>query len=491
MNTPKRVLMVSSEYAPLAKSGGLADAVASLATALRRNGVDLRVLIPRYGFIPKGKLELLPGSLGVPIGVREEWVAVYRWESQSGVPVYLIDHEELYGRTGIYNEEGLDYADNPRRFALLSYSAFQLSRMLHWIPEVIHAHDWPTGLVPVFLESRERQGEFEKTASLFTIHNIGYQGIFAPEQFIHTKLPWEDYERLGLSFEGSLNMLNGALRNADVITTVSERYAEEIRTPEFSFGLHETLRRRDGPIYGVLNGIDLEEWNPEEDEYLPTPFSPEDPAGKKDAKLELQRQMGLPEDPDTPLVGFVARLAEQKGIKYLFMEGGGAMDRLCREERIQCVVLASGDPNYEELIRRSSLELPNLSAHLGYDNQLAHLIEGGADFLLMPSEYEPCGLNQMYSMRYGTIPIVSDTGGLADTVADESEGSRATGFIIEGLTTDSVVAAVQRAVKIYRSQPERIEELRATGMCRDFSWKRSALRYQELYEEALRRRSRS
>ncbi len=483
--------MVSSEYAPLAKAGGLADAVASLSTALKRNGVDLRVLIPRYGFIPKGKLELLPGSLGVPIGVREEWVAVYRWESPSGVPVYLLDHEELYGRKGIYNEAGLDYADNPRRFALLSYGAFQLSRMLHWIPEVIHAHDWPTGLVPVFLESRERQGEFEKTASLFTIHNIGYQGVFGSEQFVHTKLPWEDYERLGLSFGGSLNMLNGALTNADVVTTVSQRYAEEIQTPEFSFGLDGTLRRREVPLYGALNGIDLEEWNPEEDEFLPTPFSPEDMAGKEDAKLELQRRMGLPEEPETPVVGFIGRLAEQKGVKYLFSDGGGAIDRLCREERIQCVLLASGDPKYESLIRHASLELPNFSAHLGYDNQLAHLIEGGADFLLMPSEYEPCGLNQMYSMRYGTIPIVSVTGGLADTVVDESEGSGATGFHIESLTIDSVVATVQRALSVYQNQPERIEELRAEGMRRDFSWGSSAQRYQELYEEALRRRSRS
>lgn len=483
--------MVSSEYAPLAKAGGLADAVASLATALKRNGVDVRVLIPRYGFVPKGRLELLPGSLGIPIGVREEWVAVYSWMSPTGVPVYLLDHEELYGRKGIYNEASLDYADNARRFSLLSYAAFQLGRMLHWIPDVIHAHDWPTALVPVFLESRERQGEFAKTASLFTIHNIGYQGIFAPEQFIHTKLPWEDYDNLGLSFNDSFNMLNGALKNADILSTVSERYAEEIRTPEFSFGLHETLETREGRLYGVLNGIDLDEWNPEEDGFLPSPYSSEEMAGKEDAKLELQREFGLSEEPETPIVGFVGRLAEQKGIKYLFGEAGGAIDRLCREEEIQCVLLGSGAPKYEELIRRASLELPNFSAHLGYDNQLAHLIEGGSDFLLLPSEYEPCGLNQMYSMRYGTIPIVSNTGGLADTVVDESEGSEATGFLIEGPTVDSVVGTVQRALAIYRNEPERIEELRANGMERDFSWTRSAKRYQELYEEALRLRSRS
>lgn len=483
--------MVSSEYAPLAKAGGLADAVASLSTALKRNGVDLRVLIPRYGFIQKGKLDLLPGSLGIPIGVREEWVAVYLWNTPSGVPVYLLDHEELFGRKGIYNEAGLDYADNARRFTLLSYAAFQLSRMLHWIPDVIHAHDWPAALVPVFLESRERQGEFQKTASLFTIHNIGYQGIFAPEQFIHTKLPWDDYEKLGLSCNGSLNMLNGALQNADVVTTVSERYAEEIQSPEYSFGLHDTLRNRNGRLYGALNGIDLEEWNPEEDGFLPTPYSSEDMAGKEDAKVELQRHFGLAEEPETPLVGFIGRLAEQKGVKHLFAEGGGAIDRLCREEQLQCVLLADGDPRFEQLIRRASLELPNFSAHLGYDNEIAHLIEGGADFLLMPSEYEPCGLNQMYSMRYGTIPIVSNTGGLADTVIDESRGAEATGFLIERPTIDSIVATVQRALTLFREQPERIDELRKRGMERDFSWTRSARHYQELYNEAIRLRSRS
>jgi starch synthase len=483
--------MVSSEFAPLAKAGGLADAVASLAAALAANGVDLRVVIPRYGFIPKGKLELLPDSLGIPIGVREEWVAVYQWSGPAGVPVYLLDHEELYGRRGIYNEDGLDYADNARRFTLLSYGAFQLARMLHWIPEVIHAHDWPTAMVPVFLRSRESLGEFRGTASLFTIHNIGYQGIFAPEQFVHARLPWEDYDALGLSFNGAFNMLHGALRNADVLTTVSDRYAREVLDPEFSFGLHGVLREREDRLRGVLNGIDLDEWNPEEDAYLPHPYSSEDIGGKEEAKLELQRTLGLKEDPDVPLIGFIGRLAEQKGITHLFSEHGGAVDRLCREQAMQCAILAGGNPEYEELIRRISLRLPNVGAHLGYDNQLAHLIQGGSDFLLIPSEYEPCGLNQMYAMRYGTIPIVTNTGGLADTVVDESAGEGATGFVMEHPTVESVVQAVERALDFYRNRRERIEELREAGMAQDFSWKRSARRYQELYEEAIRLRSRS
>ncbi|MFW6214579.1 MAG: glycogen synthase [Alkalispirochaetaceae bacterium] len=488
MDNAIKVLMVSSEYASLAKEGGLADAVASLSGALRRIGLDVRVVMPRYGFIPKGKLEPIPGSLGVPIGIREEWVGVYRYDAGE-IPVYLLDHEELFGRHGIYNESGLDYADNPRRFTLLSYGALQLCRMLHWTPDVIHAHDWPGGLVPLFLQTRERRGAFEKTASCFTIHNIGYQGIFAPEQFVHTRLSWEEYSIV--DFHGSFNILFSAIRSADAVTTVSPRYAREILDPEFSFGLHHTLAARGEELQGILNGIDLDIWDPESDEALPKPFSVDDLSGKGEAKRELQRRFGLPEEEGVPLVGFIGRLAEHKGVRHLFDEPGGAAGRLCREEDIQIVALGSGDPQIENQLRELSLELPNFGAYLGYDDELAHLIEGGADFLLIPSEYEPCGLNQMYSMRYGTIPITTDTGGLADTVVDESAGVEATGFLFARPTIESIVAAVQRAVTVYREDPGRIESLRKAGMERDFSWDRSARAYRDLYEEAIRRRRRA
>lgn len=480
--------MVSSEATPLAKVGGLADAVASLTGALRRKGLDIRMVIPRYGFIPKGQLEQIPGSLGVPIGIREEWVGVYRYED-SGVPVYLLDHEELFGRHGVYNESGLDYADNPRRFALLSYGAFQLCRMLHWTPDVMHAHDWPAALVPLFLRTREAQGTFEETASLFTIHNIGYQGIFAPQQFVHTRLSWEEYPQV--DFYGSFNMLYAAITSADTVTTVSPRYAREILEPEFSFGLHETLAKRGEQLQGILNGIDLDIWDPEDDDALPRGFSSDDLSGKAEAKAALQQRFGLTVDPEIPVIGFIGRLAEQKGVRHLFGEPGGAAGRLCREESIQLVALGSGDPQVESQLRELSLELPNFGTYLGYDDEIAHLIEGGADFLLIPSEYEPCGLNQMYSMRYGTIPIATETGGLADTVVDESEGSGATGFLFSRPSIESIVGAVQRALAVYREQPERIEELRRAGMERDFSWDRSAEAYLELYKTAIRRRRRS
>ena len=480
--------MVSSEYAPLAKSGGLADAVSSLATALRREGADVRVVMPRYGFIPQAKLQPLPEPLGVPIGLREEWVGVYTHDQE--VPVYLLDHQELFGRPGIYNESGLDYADNARRFSLLSYGAFQIARMLHWIPDIIHGHDWPTALAPVFLEGLERAEEFAGTASVLTIHNIGYQGIFASEQFVHTRLPWSEFSSLGLEFHGSMNLLRGGIVTAEILTTVSGRYAEEILTPEGSFGLHETLLPRRDRLYGVLNGIDTETWDPEEDPALPEPFSADDLAGKAAAKGEVQRRFGLEEAPRIPLIASIGRIAEQKGIRHLFADHGGAVERLCREEEIQMVLIGSGDQQYEERIRRLSMELPNYGIHIGYDEELSHLVTAGADFFLMPSQYEPCGLNQMYSMRYGTVPIVSSTGGLADTVVDEKGGKGATGFMIESVSELQIVQTVQRALEVYRERPERISQLQQAGMAQDFSWGRRARSYLELYDEALRLRSR-
>ncbi len=495
VTSARRVLMVTSEFAPVAKAGGLADAVAALTGALHDLGEDVRVVMPRYGFIDPASLERVPGPLGVPIGFREEWVGVYRLPGD--LPVYLLDHDGAFGRQGIYNQGNVDYSDNPRRFALLSYGAFQLCRFLQWTPEVIHAHDWPTGLVPGYLKSREAEGEFANTRSVFTIHNIGYQGVFASEEFAHAGIPLDRYVDLGYSHDGLYNMLHGALTSADLLTTVSPSYAEELLEPGGAFGMEELLSRRRDELHGVLNGIDPDVWDPERDPVLPKSFSAADLTGKDEAKAALQRRYHLPERPEVPVIGMIGRLAEQKGIRHLFGDGGaapdtldaaagGAVERLCREEDLQVVLLGSGDPRYEERIRRLSAELPNFSAVLGYDDGLAHLIEAGANFFLMPSEYEPCGLNQMYSMRYGTLPIVSTTGGLKDTVVDEAEGLRATGFQLGVPSEESILRAVRRALAIYREQPQRIAQMRMVAMRRDFGWDRSARRYLELYERLRR-----
>jgi len=503
---------VTSEFAPIAKAGGLADAVASLSAALARIGLDVRVVMPRYGFIDTRELERIPQPLGVPIGIQEEWVGVYRWaandaandgnaadanagganadgasadgaggEATNAVQIYLLDHEGAFGRNGIYNEANVDYPDNARRFALLSYGAFQLCRMLGWIPEVVHAHDWPTALVPGYLRSREADSEFARTRSVFTIHNIGYQGIFVDEEFANAGMPPADFAELGYAHQGSYNMLHGALTSADILTTVSPSYAQELQQPGNAFGMEQILTRRRGDLHGVLNGIDTNDWNPADDPAIPTPYAPQDLTGKGDAKAALQRRMRIPERSDLPLVGMIGRLAEQKGIRHLF---DGAVPQLCREDPVQFVLLGSGDPSYEERIRKLAAEYRNFGAVIGYNNDLAHLIEAGADFFLMPSEYEPCGLNQMYSMRYGTLPIVSTTGGLKDTVVDESGGLRATGFQMGAPSVDSIVTAVRRALALYRERPERISQMRMVAMQRDFGWESSARRYAELYRQA-------
>ncbi len=486
--------MVTSEYAPLAKAGGLADAVAALASALRALGVDVRVVMPRYGFIDRNPLERIPEPLGVPIGFREEWTALYRAPGE--VPVYLIDNERAFGRRGIYNEANVDYQDNARRFALLSYGAFQVARKLSWIPQVIHAHDWPAGLVPGMLKSREVATEFRDTLGVFTIHNIGYQGIFAPEEFAHAGIPLEFYVDLGYSHHGDFNMLHGALTSADLLTTVSPSYADELQRPGFAFGMEEILARRRDDLTGILNGIDVEEWNPGSDPAIPKRYGAADPTGKMEAKAALQERYGLPQRPELPIIGMIGRLAEQKGILHLFGDGGpsgghasrGAVTQLLLEDDLQMVLLGSGDPRYEERIRRLAAEHTSFGAVIGYDGELAHLIEAGADFFLMPSEYEPCGLNQMYSMRYGTLPVVSTTGGLRDTVVDEAEGLSATGFLMGAPSHDSIVIAVRRAIELYRTRPERISQMRAVAMQRDFGWEKSAKQYIDLYQTGLERR---
>lgn len=487
--------MVTSEYGSLAKAGGLADALASLSGALQRHRLDVRVLMPRYGFIPKEDLERLPDPLGIPLGFREEWTAVYR--RPGAVPVYLLEHDGAFGRPGIYNQGNVDYPDNARRFSILSYAAFQLPRYLGWIPDIIHAHDWPTALVPGYLRSREAEGEFAGTRSVFTIHNIGYQGIFPSEDFAHSGIPIEDYVELGYAHRGRYNMLHGALATADLLTTVSPRYARELQDPAFAFDMHELLQRRREDLHGVLNGIDLEEWDPESDPALPRPFSAAELTGKEEAKAALQRRYGLPERPEAALVGMIGRLAEQKGIAHLFghpaagdggaVTAGGAVEQLLREEDVQFVLLGSGDPRYEARIRRLAADYPSFAARLGYDDELAHLIEGGADFFLMPSEYEPCGLNQMYSMRYGTLPIVATTGGLMDTVRDESEGMKATGFQMGRPSAESIAAALRRALTLYREQPQRVAQMRMLAMRENFGCDRSAARYVELYDELTKR----
>lgn len=469
------ILFVSSEFHPHAKSGGLADAVASLAVALVSRGHRVTVVLPFYSSVPAEDTEDLGIPLGVPLGFREEWTGIRRG-LHAGVELYWLVHEGLFGRPGIYGPSPSQaYHDNLRRFSLLSLGALQLIRAMGWTPDIVHAHDWPSALAPVFHHLRARN---DSTATVFSIHNFGYQGWYPWDQGVHTGLTTQELTECGVLSHGELNLVRGALRTAQRIVAVSPRYAREIQTVEHGFGLHEETRNRGAHLVGILNGIDLDEWDPGSDHFLGAHYSAADMSGKQQCKRMLQREFNLPANDTVPVIGMVTRLTEQKGIGALFGPGHGSLYRICSELPVQFVFMGSGEEWCQEEIGTLSSRLRNFAAIIGYDHALAHRVEAGSDFFLMPSTYEPCGLNQMYAMRYGTIPIVNPTGGLADTV-DET-----TGFLMSEYSPDGIFRAVRDAVTVYMHDRERLSGMRISGMARDFGWDRSAALYENLYRSA-------
>jgi len=489
-----KILMISSEAVPFAKSGGLGDAVSALAISLARLGHDVRLILPRYYFIQKGSLAFLEGPMGVALGDSEAWTGLYESTLPgTDIRVYFLDYEHYFGRAGVYGiSSQQEYPDNPERFALLSRAAFQLCRRLSWFPDVMHAHDWPSALVPVYLSTIERQGDFLSTASVLTIHNLGYQGIYSKDHFPSFGLEWSHFHGAGFEFHDSVNLLKAGISTADCISTVSPTYSREIQTPSFGVGLDGLLRHRSRDLVGILNGVDTDVWNPETDMLIPATYSVDDMAGKALCKKKLQETFGLPQNPDIPLIGMVARLTEQKGIGEMFGKGYGAVPRICADMDVQFAVVGAGDAWCEEEIKALSSRLSSFKARIGYDESLAHLVEAGSDFYMMPSLYEPCGLNQMYSLRYGTLPIVHRTGGLADTVEnyvqDTGDG---TGFMFDDLTPRALYNTVGWAVWAYYNKPDHIELMRMKAMTRKFSWEKSAAEYTALYGRAMAvRRSR-
>jgi starch synthase len=480
--------MVSSEAAPFAKAGGLGDAVSALSRALSREGHDVRVVIPRYRRIDRSKLEIVVGEAES----REEWAGVFKtYLPGSTAEVYLLDHERLYDREGIYGSKAeTDFADNPERFAFLCRAAFRLCRKLAWFPDIVHAHDWPAALAPVFLRHGEGAGEFAKTASVLTIHNLGYQGIYPKESFPSFGLSWELYHGAGFEFYDKVNLLKAGLRSADCLTTVSPSYAREIQTPASGFGLDGLLRFRSADLVGILNGVDLDEWDPETDLRIPARYSASKMAGKDACKAGLQKEFGLEVSASKPLVGMVARLTEQKGVVELFKPPEGSAFRICAGMDMQFAVVGSGEKWCEDELRSLSAKVPNFKAKVGFDERLAHLVEAGSDFFLMPSRYEPCGLNQMYSLRYGTLPIVHRTGGLSDTVENYNQDTGAgTGFTFDNLTPRAIYDTVGWAVWAWYNRPAHLKAMRERAMERRFSWDHAAAEYVKLYERALERLS--
>jgi starch synthase len=467
--------MVSSEAAPLAKTGGLADVLGALPAALRELGDEAAVVIPRYGSIDlKGARRVYDG-IAVYLGPARYDVAIY--QAPAEFPFYLVDCPPLYDRKGLYGESGVDYPDNHIRFAVLARAALTVARVL-FRTEIFHCHDWQAGLVPALLRSSfATDPTFLGVKTLFTIHNLGYQGLFPKSALAEAGLDPEIYRPDGLEFFGHISYIKGGIAFADALNTVSPTYAREIQTPEYGFGLDGALRARAGVLSGILNGVDYNVWNPETDSLIPAHYSAGDLDGKRVCKERLVEEFGLPAAAlDRPLIGIVSRFTRQKGTDIL----AEVASQIVAQDTY-LVALGSGDPEYEAFFQQMAAESPGrIALREGFDDGLAHRIEAGSDLFLMPSRYEPCGLNQIYSLRYGTVPVVRATGGLDDTI---DEG---TGFKFAEYSGQALLGAVQAAARAFSDQVIWREMMRS-GMRKDFSWKASAASYSALYRRLLGR----
>ncbi len=483
---PLKVLFVSPEAAPFAKTGGLGDVVGALPKALRRRGIDVRVVMPLYAGIDWDALERLEGTLQVPMwwGTARAAVRLGRLP-RSDVPVYFLEYHRYFDRPHLYGPPGEAYGDNLERFTLLSRGALELAKAIGFVPDVIHAHDWQTALVPVYVNTVEWARPLHGAATVYTIHNLAYQGVTDGNALFVTGLGPEHYNPAEFEHFGALNLTKAALRHATVLSTVSPTYAREIQAPEHGCGLDGVLRERRAELVGILNGIDVDDWNPATDPYIPENFSAADMAGKDVCKTSLQHEAHLRADPRIPVFGAVGRLTAQKGFDVL----AHCMHRLLSWD-LQLVLLGTGDREAEHFFATLSARRPDkLKTWIGFDNGLAHRIEAGADFFVMPSRFEPCGLNQMYSLRYGTVPIVRATGGLADTVRGYSEETGdGTGFLFGDLTPDALANTIGWALSSHFDRPHHVRAMRRRGMAQDFSWDGPAEAYERLYLDAYRRR---
>ena len=484
--SPLKILFVASECAPFAKTGGLADVVAALPKALRRLGHDARVVLPLYKSIDRAKYDIAPvGSSCVHMGNGEEnWIGLHETIFED-VPIWFVEYERFFGRNGIYGEPSGEYLDNAFRFALLSKAALQVCKDFGFIPDIAHLHDWMSAPAAVFLKTWDNiLSPLSDTASVLTIHNIGYQGIYDSSVFPYLGVGGELFRADVFEDFGKVNLLKAGVHFADGITTVSPTHAWEMLGAIGGQGLAPYLNQRRADFCGILNGVDYEQWNPETDNLIPANYSASDISGKAVCKAELQRRSGLEVRADLPIFGIVSRFAAQKGFDLLREALPGVLQNM----EMQLVVLGTGDAQTEEFFRELSTRFAGrVGAHIGFSNELSHLIEAGSDFFLMPSLYEPCGLNQSYSMRYGTLPIVRATGGLDDTVHnyDESTGA-GTGFKFWEVSSSALYYTIGWAVATWFDRRVHIEKLRRQAMAQQFLWSDSARQYLLVYEHALR-----
>ncbi|MFY1824806.1 glycogen synthase GlgA [Myxococcus fulvus] len=474
-----KILFISSEVAPFSKTGGLGDVAGALPAALASLGHDVKVVTPRYRDVrDAGRLSPTGQSLQLRFPFGEVGGPILSARVAQGLEVLFLENEHFFGsRHGLYGDAAGEFGDNARRFAYLSVGALQAAQRVGFQPDIIHANDWQTGLVPLALRRGFQSTPLSSAKSVFTIHNLAYQGQFQKDVMADLGLPWDLFTAEGgLEFHDTVNLLKGGLVFSDALTTVSPTYAREIQTPEQGYGLDGLLRRRAHRLHGILNGVDVHEWNPVTDPYLPARFGPRQMEGKAVCKRALLERFGLPAE-DVPVFAIVSRLAWQKGMDLLLEVLPTAL-----QADIRFVGVGSGEGPLEEGLRALQARFPRqVSVHLGFDAALSHLVEAGADFFLMPSRYEPCGLNQMYSLRYGTVPIVRATGGLVDTVEGGLDGN---GILFEAFHKSALLAAFRRAQALY-ADPPRLADFRRRGMEKDFSWDVSARRYEALYSALM------
>jgi starch synthase len=478
-----KILFVSSEGLPYSKTGGLADVVEALPKALVQMGHEVAVLLPRYH---GNKItSTIIFSVTIPLGDTLRFPTLAEGQSVEGVRYFFVDDPAYFDREQLYGDKSGDYPDNALRFAEFSRAAIEFTKRI-WLPDVIHCHDWQTALVPVLLRTQHANDPVVRSLpTVFTIHNIGYQGLFPQTVMRSIGLPDNLFTMDGLEFYGKVNYLKGGLIFADYLTTVSRRYAKEIQTPEYGLGLEGVIRHRSDRLVGILNGVDYAIWSPEADTFIVQNYTTSNLAGKKACKKNLLEVFKLPaENMERPVVGIVSRFVDQKGFDLLAEVAGDLM-----KENLAMVVLGSGQPEYEAMFRELAGKYSaRVGVKIGFDDALAHKIEAGADTFLMPSRYEPCGLSQIYSLRYGTVPIVRATGGLDDTVQNfEPKTLQGTGFKFDDYTGKALMHSLRAALKAYRD-PKAWHALQANGMAKDFSWKASAASYVTLYEAAKRAR---
>jgi starch synthase len=467
-----RILLASSEVHPFSKTGGLADMIGALGKALAQAGHRVGIVTPLYQGIVERFPQIKRADLRFDLALGARQVAAELWtvEPAERLTVYFIHQPEFFYRPSLYQQDGAGYTDNAERFIFFSKCVVDLARRLGWQPEIVQANDWQAGFVPLLLQHRARtEGWGNAPASCLTIHNLAYQGTFPPAAYDLTNLPRVFFNLDGAEFFGSVNCLKAGIAFADVITTVSPRYAREITTEEFGCGLDGLLRKRQGKLFGILNGVDYDEWNTTHNPFLNHPYSAADLLGKSLNKLELQRELGLAVAPDVPLFGTIARLADQKGTDIEL----GALEEMLGAD-MQFALLGSGAASYERAYQKLARRFPAKAAvRIGFDQGLSHRIEAGCDFFIMPSRFEPCGLNQMYSLRYGTIPIVRTTGGLDDTVVDVSQGAaRANGIKFSDYSAQALAKAMRKALVLYKNH-DLLLRFRRNAMRADFSWARA------------------